>query len=122
MRPSDDEQHALVDALFGLNPGMEIIYQGDKRYICDVFYISDGEGEYFDPGQKPIFRKPFTLGRGGHEPKTYLITDECIKCGSCRSICPEDCISDGAPYVIDQAHCIRCGLCVESCPVAAIVL
>lgn len=121
VRPPDDEQHVLVDALFELNPGMEIIYPSDKRYICEVFYIADGEGEYFDLGQKPIFRKSFSIGKGGRKPKTYLITDRCIECGACQKACPEECIEVGSPYVIDQAHCIRCGLCVEACPADAIV-
>lgn len=120
VRPPDDEQHALVDMLFDLNLGMEVIYPDDKRYICDVFYIADGEGEYFDLGQKPVFRKSFSIGRGGRKPKMYLITDICIACGSCQAACPEECISVGMPYLIDQSHCIRCGLCVEACPADAI--
>ena len=67
--PPDRMQHALVDALFELNPGMEIIYPDDKRYICDVFYIADGEGEHFDLSQKPIFRNPFSIGNGGASRK-----------------------------------------------------
>ena len=121
VRPPDDEQHALVDALFELNPGMEIIYPDDKRYICDVFFIADGEGEYFDLGQKPVFRKSFSIGEGGRKTRIYKITDRCIECGSCQKACPEGCISAGSPFFIDQSHCIRCGLCVEKCPTDAIV-
>ena len=122
VRPPDEEQHALVDALFELNPGMEILYPDDKRYICDVFYISEGEGEYFDLGQKPIFRTSFVIGNAVQTAKTYQITSECIECGSCKAVCPEECIAAGSPYAIDQAHCIRCGLCYEACPAGAIVL
>ena len=120
VRPPAGEQHALVDALFELNPGMEIIYPGDKRYICDVFYIADGEGEYFDLGQRPIFRRSFSIGKGGSKPKAYVVSDHCIECGSCKRVCPEECISEGSPYLIDREHCIRCGLCVEVCPADAI--
>ena len=64
VRPEgEDTQRALVDALFRLNPGMNQIYPGDARYICDVFRVESGEGEYFDLGQKPIFRRPFALGK-----------------------------------------------------------
>ena len=122
VRPPDEEQHELVDTLFELNPGMDVIYPDDKRYICDVFYVADGEGEYFDLGQKPVFRRSFTIGQGKGTTKTYLITDECIECGTCAASCPEGCIREGSPYVIDQEHCIRCGLCIEVCPADAVVI
>ena len=123
VRPeSDEEQRALVDAVFELNPSMNLIYPGKARYICDVFYIERGEGEYFDLGQKPIFRKPFRLGGEVRcEAGTFVATDACIGCGTCTQKCPEQCIAPGAPYEIDQTHCLRCGICFECCPVQAIV-
>ena len=46
----------------------------------------------------------------------YVITDECIACGSCQDECPVDAISEGdEKYVIDPK------LCAEQCPVEAIV-
>lgn len=121
VRPEDGSaQHALVDALFELNPSMNLIYAGERRYICDVFYIEDGEGEYFDLGQRPIFRKSFTLGGAGANARAFLIEDSCIGCGICAEKCPELCITPGSPSVIDQSHCLRCGICQEACPVQAI--
>ena len=36
----------------------------------------------------------------------YVITDECIACGSCESECPAEAISEGEDkYVIDTADC-----------------
>lgn len=122
VRVADGDQSVLVDALFALNPGMETIYPGDARYICDVFYIVEGEGEYFDLGQRPIFRKAFRLGDGGRFGVRYVIGDACIGCGTCAGICPESCISGGRPYSICQAHCLRCGLCAEECPAGAVTL
>lgn len=47
--------------------------------------------------------------------------DECISCGSCAEVCPEDAISEGEEsYVIDPEKCIDCGLCEDECPVDAI--
>lgn len=94
----EDVQHALVDALFELNPSMNEIYPGEARYICDVFCVSEGEGEYFDLGQKPIFRYGFTLGAEGraarpHRKGTFFIGDACTGCGTCVSACPEQCIA-----------------------------
>ncbi|MGL5676264.1 MAG: 4Fe-4S binding protein [Cellulosilyticaceae bacterium] len=47
--------------------------------------------------------------------KRYQITDECVACGSCKTICPTHCISKGMPYTIRQTACIGCGLCVTRC-------
>ena len=116
-----DVQRALVDAIFQLNPSMSLLYAGDARYICDVFYIEDGEGEYFDLGQNPVFRKPFALGGEPEVRGTFFITDACIECGTCAAACPEQCIASGSPYKIEQSHCLRCGICQETCPVQAIV-
>lgn len=113
-------QKALIDALFDLNPGMNQIYPGDARYICDVFRVESGEGEYFDLGQKPIFRHPFSIGCGEAPSDSFEISGACTGCGTCASVCPESCIKEGVPFSIDQSHCLRCGLCLEACPAQAI--
>lgn len=121
-RPDDERtQHALVDAIFALNPSMNQIYPGDARYICDVFCIDAAQGEYFDLSQKPIFRKPFKLGEEAEREDAFLIADTCIGCRTCAEKCPERCIEPGEPYEINQLHCLRCGICQEACPVQAIV-
>ena len=52
----------------------------------------------------------------------YVITDECVMCGSCAGECPVGCISEGdGKYVIDQDACAGCGSCVAACPTDAIV-
>jgi NAD-dependent dihydropyrimidine dehydrogenase PreA subunit len=51
----------------------------------------------------------------------HFITDECITCGSCQSVCPVEAISEGEDkYVIDPKLCTDCGSCAEQCPVEAI--
>ncbi|MEG0751308.1 MAG: 4Fe-4S binding protein [Oscillospiraceae bacterium] len=50
-----------------------------------------------------------------------VISDECVKCGSCQSSCPVDAISEGdTKFVIDPDACIDCGSCEAGCPVGAI--
>ena len=121
VRPGGDSvQHALVDAIFDLNPSMNLLYSDENRYICDVFYVEEGEGEYFDLGQHPVFRKSFALGGVEAKAGTFSITNACIGCGTCTGKCPEQCIAPGSPYVIDQSHCLRCGICQEACPARAI--
>ncbi|MCI7097119.1 MAG: 4Fe-4S binding protein [Clostridiales bacterium] len=51
----------------------------------------------------------------------YVITDSCVKCGSCAEQCPVEAISEGEDkYVIDPDVCVSCGSCAEQCPAEAI--
>ncbi len=51
----------------------------------------------------------------------YVISDECISCGSCVSGCPANAISQGdAHYEIDKDACLSCGACEATCPMGAI--
>lgn len=51
----------------------------------------------------------------------YVITDQCVSCGTCAENCPVEAISEGANhYEIDQNTCVSCGTCVENCPSEAI--
>ena len=51
----------------------------------------------------------------------YVISDECISCGTCEPSCPVAAISSGdGKYVIDADSCIDCGSCASSCPLSAI--
>ena len=52
----------------------------------------------------------------------YVITEECVSCGTCAGACPVDAISEGdGKYVIDADTCVECGTCAGACPVEAIV-
>lgn len=50
----------------------------------------------------------------------YVISDECIACGTCIDECPVEAISEGDIYKIDADLCTDCGSCAEVCPVDAI--
>ena len=50
----------------------------------------------------------------------YVISNDCIACGSCAEQCPVECIASGDIYVINADECISCGSCAEQCPVNAI--
>lgn len=50
----------------------------------------------------------------------YVITEECLACGTCMSECPSGAICEGDIYVISE-DCLECGACLDSCPVGAIV-
>ena len=73
---------------------------------------------------------------------------ECILCGGCQDVCPEDCIEivpsarfiaipasaeelmpllakedlRGSVFLKDEEACIRCGLCALRCPVGTITM
>ena len=51
----------------------------------------------------------------------YVISDDCISCGTCEGECPVGAISMGADhYQIDPDACTECGTCAGVCPVEAI--
>jgi ferredoxin--NADP+ reductase len=58
----------------------------------------------------------------------YVITELCIRDGSCAAVCPVECIVKGpeddpkwgAAYWVDPDTCIDCGACAPECPTDAI--
>lgn len=51
----------------------------------------------------------------------YIITDECLACGTCLESCPVNAIQEGEIYLIDEEICEQCGICMDSCPAGAII-
>lgn len=51
----------------------------------------------------------------------YVISDDCVCCGTCAAECPVAAISEAdGKFEIDQDVCIACGSCEAVCPVSAI--
>lgn len=50
----------------------------------------------------------------------YVISDDCVACGTCIDECPQGAISEGEKYSINPEMCIDCGSCASVCPSEAI--
>lgn len=111
-----------IPELFEKNPYMRDIYPTEgSMHALTVFQICEGSGEWFDLSKKPIERASFSFGGAEKEREGYFITDACIGCQTCASVCPQQCIdTESVPLVIDRSHCLHCGNCMEFCPVDAV--
>ena len=62
------------------------------------------------------------INKQGDLIMAYVITDNCINCGTCEGECPVSAISAGyGKYEINADECISCGTCAGVCPNEAIV-
>lgn len=116
----EDEQIKWRDRIFQEQPYLENVYPKDTKDIGIVFCIDHAQVEYFNLGVNPIFRETYALGNVIVKEKGYDITDKCVGCKKCQTVCPQKCITEGKPFVIQQEHCLHCGSCYEHCPVKAI--
>lgn len=62
-----------------------------------------------------------------HNPESKKVPAEisfdpknCIDCGTCREICPQDALSRDNRFYIDRNKCDLCFLCVDACPSGAL--
>ena len=107
-----------LDDIFEKNIYMQSIYPDDTRNALEVFCLYEADGEYFDiTDPLHIFRDNFTIGKEAKEAPGYYVTEGCIGCKLCFSVCPQKCIDIAKnPVVIDQHRCLRCARCAEICP------
>ena len=111
-----------LDEVFRENLYMEKIYPTEKsRAALEVFWLYEGEGEFFDLSSVPIFRDTFSIGNGKASPKGYFVTNKCRGCKICYANCPQKCIDISVkPVMIHQENCLHCGNCYDVCPFGAV--
>jgi len=114
------EDKLVVDKIFDLNPMMNALYPGEKRYVLEGIHLYEGKGEIFDLSTEPPKRQRFSFGGVRLSPCGYTITSDCTACGICQEACPVNVISEGDVYQIDNERCLECGSCLEVCPENAI--
>ena len=112
----------LLPRLFVKNPYMSEIYPTEEsRTALTVFQLYEGTGEWFDLSKKPIERAAFAFGEAKYRQEGYFISESCIRCGSCLTKCPQQCIDlSGTKASIRQENCLHCGNCLRCCPVGAV--
>lgn len=112
-----------LEKLFAKNPYMAEIYPTkESRKALTVFQIYDGSGEWFDLSVKPIQRADFFFGTITAMREGFQITDACIGCRACKSVCPQNCIDFSTlPATIKQENCLHCGNCLTGCPQQAVI-
>lgn len=112
-----------IPELFEKNSYMHQIYPtAESMSALTVFQIYEGTGEWFDLSKRPIERASFAFGAAEKKAEGYFITNDCNGCGSCLSVCPQNCIRDEkVPYLIEQEHCLHCGNCMAACPTGAVI-
>lgn len=110
-----------INEIFDKNPYMAEIYSSpESRTALEVFCLYKGKGDFFDLSTHPITRGQFVLGEEKLQEFGYFINQECDACGLCLEKCPQQCITTGQPYIIQQEHCLHCGNCAEVCPINAV--
>lgn len=111
-----------IPHLIAKNKYMEEIYPTMRsRSSLTVFQIYAGVGEWFDLSKKPIERYTFVIGQDVVKPDGYFVTEKCISCGKCKSVCPQGCIDfSSGKASIRQENCLHCGNCMNVCPQQAV--
>jgi uncharacterized protein (DUF362 family)/Pyruvate/2-oxoacid:ferredoxin oxidoreductase delta subunit len=93
-----------------------------KQIAIDGPKIEDVRQEFEPPptsaGQVPGFVNKLAMRLWVVDP---IISDACVLCGHCASICPTEAITqDAVSAKIDYDKCIRCFCCHELCPFSAV--
>lgn len=110
------------------NPDFAYCIEDHERYpAMTAFVIYRAKGEIFDYDfekehrDHKLERERFSYGMFPFEEAGLTITENCIGCGKCQTVCTFDAVyKDEKQYRIDGNRCDECGDCYTHCPVQAI--
>jgi Fe-S-cluster-containing hydrogenase component 2 len=55
------------------------------------------------------------------KPKAKIDENDCLACGGCIAVCPQDAVSRyGGRACVQVEDCIGCAICIRICPFGAI--
>lgn len=60
------------------------------------------------------------LNSGAGAIMPTVVANDCVACGACADVCPQDAITIDDVAVIDAGKCVDCGACIDECPASAI--
>jgi ferredoxin len=89
-----------------------------RRFCAGPFFFLRQMPE--NPFTYLIFASELNFNFKHNKTMAYVITDDCIACGTCIDECPVGAISEGDIYKIDPEVCTECGSCADVCPSEAI--
>ncbi len=93
---------------------LQVVYSNLPRPKSGWKGLELGGGTVSDTGNSELYKT------GNWVPtKLKFIKENCINCGLCWPVCPDDAIifdKEGNMLGIDLDHCKDCGLCTEACP------
>ncbi len=113
----------VLERMFDDDPSLNDLFPERTQYNnFSLFKIHKGKGEIFDLSgrERKMKRERFAFGGDMVNPAGCKITEKCISCGACKTVCPFDAITEGVPYSINPHFCDECGVCHSVCPVQAI--
>lgn len=67
----------------------------------------------------PAFSFKGEMGTGAAPGVVPTVSDDCIECGTCASLCPAGAIPEDEPNTTDPKLCVSCMRCIANCPTAA---
>jgi len=91
-------------------------------------YIESMSGEMLievpDSDSKTVCEKLISSGANVEKLEDYVFRDEdeCIDCGACISICPQEVFyfDEDWHLQMNEEKCVLCGKCTEACPHGAL--
>lgn len=102
-----------------------VLKKSDKK-IIKIAEVLKAKGTEIQMGKSLLFTKKMDeqvmdiIGNYGKEGKRYKVSDKCIKCGRCVSVCPVMNIHMDEYGVTFSDGCQQCMACIQWCPRKAI--